>query len=150
MPIVDDSVVLHGNMILGKLLKIWPRLNPERLWAADAKYIMPTRGELEKAVFESPVSGYEYVPEIEDCDDYALFLQADIIRKRYDDYKAGKIPKGQQYPWAFGQIWYDDPKIGSHAVNICITFDDGVLLIEPQTNKIRKPEKNIKISFIRF
>jgi hypothetical protein len=148
-PIVDNSAVLPGNRLLGKLLKTWPTLNPGRLWKADAKYIMPTKGELEKAIFKSPVPNYEYIPEIEDCDDFALLLQADIIRKRYKDYKAGKIHKEQQYPWTFGQIWYQSPE-GTHAINLCVTCDKGVLLIEPQGGKIRKPNKDMVISFIRI
>lgn len=144
------SVILQGNKLLVKLLDVWPKLNPGRLWLEDVNYIMPTRKELEAILFASKVDSYEYVPEIEDCGDFALLLHADVIRKRYKDYKAGKIHEDQQFPLAFGQIWYQDPIMGSHAINICITCDDGILLIEPQQDKIRKPDKNMTISFIRI
>jgi len=144
-----NTTLLPSNRVLDKLLETWPDLNPGRLWKADAKYVMPTRKNLEKAIFKSPVSGYEYVSEIEDCDDFAILLHADIIRNRYDEYKKGEIPENNQYPWAFGQIWYRS-SIGMHAINLCITCDDSILFIEPQTRKIWKPKKDIFISFIRI
>ena len=148
-PIVNDSVVLTGNEIYNRLFEICD-VKPKQLWFEDVKYVMPTRDELESTVLESKISTYEYIPEIEDCGDFALLLHAYTIRKRYADYKAGKIPKDQQYPWAFGQIWYIDSINGYHAVNICMTRDVGILLIEPQTGKTRKAEKNITVNFIRF
>jgi len=148
-PVVDPWEILPGNKLLGKLLEVWPNLNPGRLWKADKTYIMPTKEKLDEALFESKVDSYQYIPEIEDCDDFALLLHADIIRRRYDAYKAGKIPKDRSYPWAFGQIWYQSSR-GPHAINICITCDKGVLLIEPQQDKIWKPDKDMIIFFIRM
>ena len=149
-PIIgDDQAILPGNKVLSKLLACWPKFNPGRLWEADNSYIMPTRVELEKLLFDSVVDSYGYVSEILDCDDAALLLHADIIKQRYKDYKSGKIPKDQQFPLAFGQIWYQSSR-GLHAVNICITRDEGVLLIEPQTDKIWKPKGDMFIDFVRF
>jgi len=148
--VVDTSVVLPGNKVLNKLLEAWPWLNPGRLWPADTDYVMPLENELEWVVFNSPVIRYEYVPEIQDCDDAALLLHADIVRRRYDEYKKGKIPENEKHPWAFGEIWYQDPVRGPHAINLCITRDKGILLIEPQGGKIRKPQKDMTISFIRL
>jgi hypothetical protein len=149
-PIVDDSVILPSAKLLKKLLETWPDMNPGRLWPEDRSYVMPTRKELEEFVFKSKVDDYEYVPEIQDCGDFALFLHVDVIRERFKDYKDGKISKDQQYPWAFGQLWHQDSQIGYHAINICITKDEGVLLIEPQTDKIRKATRDMTIYFVRF
>lgn len=141
--------ILSGNKLLDKFLKAWPNMNSHKIKLADKNYIMPTEEELKKALFDSKVSSYQYVPEIEDCDDFSLLLHADIIRKRYDAYKAGELSKNQQYPWAFGQIWYQGPT-GLHSANICVTCDKGILLIEPQQDSIRKLDKNTIISFIRI
>ncbi|UCB50937.1 MAG: hypothetical protein JSW56_08820, partial [Deltaproteobacteria bacterium] len=70
--------------------------------------------------------------EIMDCDDHALILHAFVIQKRYRQVEKGKLKKPQWYPWAFGQAWgykFRGTK-RSHAVNICITRDEKVLLID--------------------
>lgn len=146
---IGSNFLICGKELWDKLFAKWPNLNRHKVWFSDKGYILPTKKELEKAIFESPVSGYQYVPEIEDCDDFALLQHADIIRRRYDDYKAGRIPKNKQYPWAFGQIWYVSPQ-GPHAINVCVSSDKGVLVIEPQNRKIWEPEKDIVISFIKI
>ena len=148
--LVDTQIVLKGSRVLGELLKIWPELNPGRLWLADSVYVMPTEKELKEILFRSKVDSYKYTKNIQDCDDYALFLHTDVILYRYENFKKGKIDKDQLYSWAFGQIWYKDSRIGYHAINICITRDKGVLLIEPQNDKIFKPKKDITIRFIRM
>ena len=149
-PIDTKSITLTGNEIFNKLHNMWPSLTHGKIWFEDGKYLLPTRSELEKKLLESVVESYEYVPEIEDCGDFALLLHGDIIRSRYDDYKAGKIPDSQLYPWAFGQIWYQDTVMGPHAINICITSDEGILLVEPQSDEIRKATPNMVVFFIRF
>lgn len=149
-PIIgDDQAILPSNKMLNKLLLCWPKFNPGRLWKADGNYVMPTRDELTKLLFDSEINFREYVSEIQDCDDFALLLHAYVIKQRYEDYDTGKIPKGRRYPLAFGQIWYQSFQ-GPHAVNICITRDDGVLMIEPQTDRIWKPSKDLIVSFIRI
>lgn len=146
----DDQAILPGNKILGRLLEIWPELNPGYLWLADKTYIMPAKEGLKKLLFDSQIDRYAYKSELQDCDDYALLLHAYVIHERYKDFKEGKIPENQLYSLAFGQVWYRDKKIGYHAINICITCDKGILLIEPQQDKIWKPKKNMSIDFIRM
>lgn len=148
--VVDKQVVLKRNMVLGKLLEVFPELNPLCLWPADSAYVMPTEKELKELLSLSTIESYDYVKDIQDCDDYALRLHAYVIEDRYKAFKEGRIVEGLRHSLAFGQIWYKDLRIGYHAVNICITCDKGVLLIEPQNDKIFKPKKNAVVSFIRM
>ena len=146
----ESGPVLKGSYILGKLFKVWPELNPGCVWIADSNYVMPTKEELKKILFRSQINQSGYKSEMNDCDDYALFLHVDVIRQRYEDYKQGKISEDQAYPLAFGQIWYCSPTITVHAINICITCDKGILLIEPQQTKIFKPTEDMVIKFMRI
>ena len=137
--VLQKNVLSHEEVIR-KLCRAWPNLNTKCLQIADAYYVLPTRNELEKLLFDSSVTAKQYKKEVRDCDDFALLLHADVILSRYCE----------ELPWAFGQIWYQDKKIGGHAINLCITYDVGMLLIEPQNVKIRYPRKNMSIQHIRI
>jgi hypothetical protein len=158
---VDISVMLPEYKVRLKLIEIWPELNPKlnsgRLNVADVLYVMPSEKEVKKMLFDSQIDSYVHtahtispISGLLDCDDFALLLHAHVVKTRYNDFKAGKIPKSQLYPLAFGQIWYIDPKIGFHAINICITHDKGVLLIEPQNDKIWKAKKGTVVKLVRI
>jgi hypothetical protein len=143
--IVTNGVILPGNKVLLKLFEVWPKFNPGRLYLADRTYVMPSKKEVEKLLFDSRIDEYVHTAHssspksgILDCDDFTLLLHAYVVRKRYEDFKAKKLPKDQQYPLAFGEIWYNDPNIGLHSINICFSRDKGILLIEPQSDEIWK------------
>ena len=137
---VSRKNVLSHEEVIRKLCGVWPNLNTGCLQIADAYYVLPTRNELEKLLFDSSITSKQYKKEVRDCDDFALLLHADVILSRYCE----------ELPWAFGQIWYQDKKIGGHAINLCITYDNGMLLIEPQNVKIRYPCENMNIQHIRI
>jgi len=131
--------------IFEKLQCLWPKLSPSSVFMADETYVLPSRAEVEKALQDSKIDKYVYTDELWDCDNYALLLHAYVIRKRYEDFRKGKLAKEQCYSLAFGQIWTD-----IHAINIALTYDEDILLIEPQTDEIRKAEKGLNITFIRI
>ena len=145
-----DWPILPRNRVLGKLLGVFPEVNPSRVYLADNYYVMPSKAYIEQLLFTSQVDDRRYISEMQDCDDYALLLHAYVIRARYKMFEEDKIKKNKQYPLAFGQIWYKDKKTSLHANNICITHDVGILLIEPQADKIWKPKGDIFIDFIRI
>ena len=146
----NDLNVITRNEVFKTIVDYWPKINPHNIKLADGMYVCPSRKEVEKILFDSKVDEHIYQDGILDCDDYALLLHAYVIRKRYKDFQEGKIDKEQRYPRAFGQIWHRDPKIGGHAINLCITSDKEILFIEPQTDKIRKASKEAIIDFIRI
>lgn len=57
-----------------------------------------------------------------DCDDFSYILQGDVTRWDSD--------------LAFGIAWVHKPNGVYHAMNVCITTDYEVVLIEPQTDRI--------------
>lgn len=149
---------LYGYVIRSKFKDICSTLHSNSIFLADVIYISPTYEELSKMVF-SFSSNYDYVHTaytinnesgLFDCDDFALLLHVYVITERYKEFTSGGLSKEKLFPWAFGQIWYIDGKMGSHAKNVCITSDKGIVLIEPQTKKIELIKKGIKINFLRF
>ena len=154
---VGNGVILPEYKLRYKLADIWTDLNPGKIYLADLLYVMPSEEEVRKLLFDSQIDSYVHTAHtispksgILDCDDFALLLHAYVIKRRYEDFKKGRIPKDQLYPLAFGQIWYTDPKIGYHAINICITHDKGVLLIEPQNDEVWKADKDTPVRLIRI
>lgn len=138
------------------LTTFWPKLDPHRVYLADRNYVLPPKEDVLRILKESQIDKFVHTAGtigadsgLFDCDDFSLLLQAFIIRKRYEDFQKGKIPKNQLFPLAFGQIWYQEI-MGSHAINICVTRDEGIVLIEPQTDKVWQAEQNITIDFLRF
>lgn len=132
------------------LIEYWPKINPHDIKLADGMYVCPTRAEVEKILFDSKIDEMIYKAEIADCDNFAVLLYAYVLRKRYEDYNAGLLPRDGLYSLTFGEIWYKDPIQGSHAINIAITSDAGILFIEPQTDRVWKAEKSAVVSFIRI
>ncbi len=130
--------------------KLWPN---SYLAMSDERYWKPTRSDVEKLVQDSFTERYLGTAEIMDCDDYALILHAFVIQKRYRQVERGKLKKPQWYPWAFGQAWgnkFQGNKV-SHAVNIVITRDEKVLLIDTKRDRIWEADPdNDQITFVRM
>lgn len=130
--------------------KLWPQ---SYIAMADERYWKPTRREVEKLVQQGFIKRFLGTSELMDCDDQALILHAFVIQKRYRQVEKGKIKKPQRYPWAFGQAWGDQFQGNktSHAVNICITRDEKVLLIDLKRNRIweANPESD-RVTYVRM
>jgi len=97
------------------LMKTWPDL---RVFVrSDPEYILPILSEVSEAIIKigeiKPAHG-------SDCDDYALHLHSKI--------------KWNHPHWAFGECFGEHIRGRNvlHYVNVCVTQDRGVILIEPQ------------------
>ena len=107
------------------------------MWVPDYNLWKPTLAEMKAAIKLSEVDRARFLDDINDCDDFALQLNADIKRMRAFDGEAGKIPKDQWYPWAFGEVFgtkFNGWPLG-HSANICLC-QEGIFLIEPQNDQI--------------
>lgn len=129
------------NDITKAIQGVWPKF--QSLIMVDEKYILPSFNDLLGMVSRSKVKNNKYKGESFDCDDFALLFHAYIIEQN--------IKKDS--PLAIGQF------LGSkvrgkkiyHAVNIAITSDKGVILIEPQTNEVWQADsKKDSPVYIRF
>ena len=118
-----------------QLKSIWPSM---QVILADREYWLPAENKVKKLVWDSYIDQYKYEIESFDCDDYALVLHAFVVQERYRLAKAKKISKDEWLPWAFGEAWGTrfDGVDTDHAINICVTSDKGVILIEPQTDSM--------------
>ena len=83
--------------------------------------------------------GIKHIKNVADCEKRAWFLHSAIQRERAE--KAEQLPENERYTWAFG--WTLGIRHGvfgsqSHSMNIAVTSDEGIIIIEPLTNVIEK------------
>jgi hypothetical protein len=97
----------------------------------DRAYYCPTRYELWDGLISSYMEDYQFTAEIMDCDDFALVLKAWFTQEQYKHKWA--------QPWAFG-VSTGINATGGHAINVARTSDDGIVLVEPQNDKVWTPD----------
>jgi len=122
-------MITSYKQIKNYIQKLWP--NCRNIWLSDLEYEFPTRDQLESVIARDhterlDMRGYQF-----DCDDFALQLSAAV------NLYHGQQDQRSEAPWPFGQIMGRKfkGKKQSHTCNICV-LEDGVLLIEPQTDEI--------------
>jgi len=145
---------VSSNKLSNEINKLWNYLlRNGGLVMPDGEYWAPTIKDIQDYIKNSNIYKYKYNLEWMDCDDFALLLHSDIIKQRYEKIINKKLSKEKWLPISFGQIWgskFKGQKM-AHAINICYTSDQGVMLIEPQTNEIWKANsKKDKPFFIRI
>lgn len=88
----------------------------------DSNYKLVDIDHLQKYLQKNHVNIRKYEKTIHDCDDFSYILMGDITRWDSD--------------LAFGILWAYKPDGEYHSLNIAISTDEKVILIEPQTDKI--------------
>ena len=94
----------------------------------------------------------QFIKNIQDCDDIALQLHAEIKRIRGYQVELQKISQDEWYPWAFGEVFATKwmGRVGNHNGNICVCVE-GIYLIEPQTDKIWEANpRNDEVQILRL
>lgn len=119
------------------LLDVYPALTLDRLDLEDRKWRFPTRDELETALKINSVTHLEFIPVIQECEEFSLHLMSRV--RLWEARKALEQNVTEYINWAFGMCRGDKYGLGGvtvHKVNICCT-QSRVVTIEPQTNKIK-------------
>lgn len=131
---------VNSQKIIQMLMDMWPNLtynfpNASSIFLEDGTYYLPSKDKVESMIRRAELSErYKYHLEWMDCGDYALIMHSFVVQKRYKRIIKEKLDKSRWYPWAFGECWGSkfNGKLVWHAINIAITSDKGIILIEPQ------------------
>ena len=121
----------------------WPRLK-RNTWLFDMHYWLPTREEIEKFLDESRVDRMKYISEISDCDDRALQLYSEAKRVRSIMAEYQEIPREEWFSWPLGRAMgmeFRGMRM-PHSVNFVRTRDSGLLMIEPEDDRIWEPKES--------
>ncbi len=127
-----DAIVTKE--LRGKLSNIRQVCTPDTEYNSVPKSLME---EILKKTDDRRYGYSKYEKLVLDCDDFALLLQAEVIRYAW---KSGK-----RRPMAVGQVWGKikvEGKWTNHAVNWFIDDQKEVWFLEPQTDEIFKPTDN--------
>ena len=141
--ICGDTMITTRKNLIKQIHEIWPDLvdgypGPSNIAIPDNTYWLPTKRDLEWRVVDTFMDQYRYKAESFDCDDFALVLHAFVVQERYVQIERRELSKDEWFPWAFGQVWgtrFRGQPMG-HAINVCLTSDDGIILLEPQNDQI--------------
>ena len=130
-------MIITSEDLIKRLTDMWPDLKGF-IYNADGTYWMPTFRDLEWLMVDTFFNEYGWTREIFDCDDFSLCLHAFVVQGRYKQMMEKKLTKEERLPWSFGQAWMTKYRgnIDGHAINICITRDKGMILIEPQSDML--------------
>jgi len=152
-------VKITQSKLIQEIKKIWPTLTkantyiPGNIWITDSNYWLPKRSDVEEFLASDKTDLLKWKEEIHDCDDVSLYLNAAVKRSWFWLSKFKEIPEEQWISWAFGECWGTQfkGKKTHHAINICMTRDEGILLVEPQTDEVWIPNnKDDKLYFLKF
>ena len=121
--------------------------------AADKDYLCPSLTWVRRDLlpkyreFKRKYKLDKYEPEIQDCDDAAVYLYA-FARALHS-----RTSKNRDVTIALGEIWYKTRNGGFHSIDSVFIGKDAVLkFIEPQTPAIvdLTPAERKSIWFVRF
>lgn len=124
-----------------KLKTLWPNL--KYVWLVDTEYWCPSKAKIRQLLIEDKTDLLNFIPGLQDCDDFALQLHAAIKRARVWEVGANKVPREEWLPYVFGEILgYEFRGMQyNHAINIVIC-KEGVYLIEPQDDRMWEATSN--------
>lgn len=139
-------MIAQRNDIVSALHGVWPNLvdgmpYPSNLAIPDETYWLPKRSHLERVITVDWTERRAWLREIWDCDDFAFQFMCHIRNHVYELIVDSRIHGPDAAQWAVGECWgtrFRKQDTG-HAINVAITEDAGVLLIEPQTDEIWEP-----------
>jgi hypothetical protein len=145
-------MIVNQEEVERKLVEVYPNLIEENVWPTDTKYLLPVLDEVVSAIERNSVKDLPYVSNIGECEEFALYLHAAIKKERHLNWE--NLPKEERYNWAFGEaIGFRFDLLGSqnHTMNIVITSDFEVRVIEPRNNGIQMADVDkFSAFFVKF
>ena len=139
-----------SQQIRERLQKQWSDL--EYIWLWDNTYWKPLLHQAEKLLKSSRVSEMKFIPQFNDCDNFALQWLAEVRRKRYFAHQENNLPPEQIFPvsigFCFGNEFRGMAKL--HAANIMVAKDDKIYIIDttPMENRIWEASDKDNILFV--
>ena len=100
-------MIVDTKYIRKELLKVWPKRMVADIIFWDQKYWLIPEAQIDQVLKKSSVPDMQFIREFNDCDNFALQLQAETRRKRYLSWKNGNLPEEERYPVAMAIAWGD-------------------------------------------
>lgn len=128
-------MIVKSKFLREEIIKVWPNLKPQNIIPWDPVYWLISEETIGSLIEKSNVPEMDFIPNINDCDNFALQFQAEVRRKRYLAYKTaqegGEVPEELRYPVAIaishGTMWRGMSK--NHVANLFVC-QEGVYLAD--------------------
>ena len=114
---------------------LWPFF--KNVYFFDKEYWLPSKNKIEQLVLQDKTNAIQFIPKLNECNNFALSLYAAIQNVRVWEALTGKIPRTEWLPYPFGRIMGTVFRgmAYNHAVNVCFC-KEGIYLIEPQDDRM--------------
>jgi hypothetical protein len=117
---------------------------------SDPEWWLPAVASVKEEMDQVAVDRMVYVPQLFECEEFALALMYGVRRRRADLALTGKLPREEWRNFPLGRVVgkrFRGKKV-DHWINICLT-KEGLYLIEPQTREMWRPvESEDEIYFL--
>lgn len=135
----DTAIAELEELFIG-LMDIFP---------ADPGYIMPLREDVDRVMRVTQFERYQYLKPGMDCNAYVLLLMAYLKQEAWLDHMTENTPDGQGYAPAAAMADMDlfDGRMVSHRTGLIRTADAGWLIVEPQTDEVRRVKRGKDIAY---
>ena len=128
-------MITTSTALRDRVKEIWPNLQQKNIIPWDPTYWIIFKGTIGSLIEKSTVHEMDFIPNFNDCDNFALQFQAEVRRKRYLAYKTaqerGSIPEEFNYPVAIaiahGTMWRGMSK--NHVANLFVC-QEGIYLAD--------------------
>jgi len=135
-----NSKIISATSLTSKIQKFWKVGKfmswRDNIWLLDQNFWIPKIEDIKEFLKESLVDKMEYIPEMFDCDDFALYLLSECRIYKHKKIKEFNMPKEEWKSWAFGMALGEFSGVdGVHALNFCYARE-GFFMIEPQNDRI--------------
>jgi len=116
--------------------KIYTDLEPHYCILMSQKFFLPTVSDLAEAIKKHSVKDMKYRDNIADCEKFAWYLVWGIQKERSES-------PAEKTTWSIG--WATGFRINfigqeSHTMVTAMTSDQGIVIIDPMTDTISKPD----------
>lgn len=120
---------ISADDVTKEIQKIWTGL--DYIWLWDTVFWKGTKFQVEKLMESSNVKTMDFIPEFNDCDNFAAQFKEEVRRIRYFSWKQGNLPKDQRYPFAIfivaGTMFREISK--NHVANL-VLLQEGIFIVD--------------------
>ena len=146
---------VKAKYVYKQVNELWPNLdNRDEIIPWDREYWLMSQETVGRIMELSNVPEMTFIPDFNDCDDFALHAQSETRRKRYLAWMEGKLSIVQRYPVAvaiaWGSMWRGMSK--NHVANLFVC-KEGIYLADftPMERRYWKAEPDndhmLKVDF---
>lgn len=132
---IDKNAEDASGRDLRKLVGEQTGIPPNRVWVDDRDYFLPQKKVVESFLYWDGTNHYKYGKEGRDCDVFALIL----LGRVEEACMLNDCKRGAAYGIVIGEFVLGGKRTVMHMMNICVTADRAVWLIEPQDDRWYRP-----------